>query len=340
MTGFRIKRSGEALILVVLAMLALAAQPCAGADKVRIGLLRAPSGGAVYIAKEKGYFSTEGIDAEPVFFETAQPIALAVMSGDIDFATSGVTVALYGMAGQGAMRIVGAYIREMPTFHSAGFFASNAAYAAGLRSFKDFPGHSVALPAIGSPPHYELALIAEKYGFDLKSMRLMQLQTNANQVPAVVGGTADLGVIQITAVTAALQHGDVKLIGWTGDETPWQLGAVFTATRTANERGPLVERFLRAYRKGVRDYHDAFTASDGKRRDGPTAEATLTILGKYVPQTRDQLALGVAYYDAEARLDVKDILHQIAWYKSQGMLKPEVDGNTIVDKRYVTPMPE
>jgi NitT/TauT family transport system substrate-binding protein len=325
-------------ILVLIAFVA-AAFPCAAADKVMIGTLKTPSGGAVYIAKEKGYFAAEGIDAEPVFFETAQPIAVAVVSGDIDFGTTGVTAAMYSLAGQGAMRIIGAYIREMPTFHATAYVVSNAAYAAGLRGFKDFLGHSVALPVLGSPPHYCLALLAQKYGFDLKSMRLLQLQTNANQVPAVIGGQADLGVIQITPVTPALERGELKLLGWCGDETPWQLGAVFTATRTADARGPLVERFLRAYRKGVRDFHDAFTGPDETRRDGPTAPATLDILAKYVGQDRAQLELGIAYYDAEARLDVTDILRQIDWYQSQGLLKGKVDGESLIDKRYVVPLP-
>jgi hypothetical protein len=31
------------------------------------------------------------------------------------------------------------------------------------------------------------------------------------------------------------------------------------------------------------------------------------------------------------------VLHQIAWYKSQGMVKGEVDGAAIMDPRYVLP---
>jgi NitT/TauT family transport system substrate-binding protein len=332
--GRRLPTAILALIALVLSLL-----PAAAADKVKIGLLKAATGGAIYLAKDRGYFAAEGIDAEPVFFVTAQPTALAVVSGDIDIGVTGITAALLSLAGQGAIRIVGAYIREMPTFHAAAFVASNAAYAAGLHGFKDFPGHSAALPVLGSPPHYILGLIAEKYGFDLKTMRLLQLQSNANQVPAVIGGQADLGVIQMTAVTPALERGDLKLIGWSGDETPWQLGVIIVSTRTANERGPLLKRFLGAYRKGARDYHDAFTGPDEKRRDGPTAPAVLALLGKYVGQSPAELELGVGYYDAEVRLDVKDVLHQIDWYQAQGLVKGKVDGNTLIDTRYVVPLP-
>ena len=50
------------------------------------------------------------------------------------------------------------------------------------------------------------------------------------------------------------------------------------------------------------------------------------------------IAPTVAYFDTEARLDVPDVLRQISWYKSQGMVKPEVDGASFIDKRYVVPL--
>jgi hypothetical protein len=35
---------------------------------------------------------------------------------------------------------------------------------------------------------------------------------------------------------------------------------------------------------------------------------------------------------------VKDILRQIVWYRAQGMIKPEVDAEATIDKRYVMPL--
>ena len=86
--------------------------------------------------------------------------------------------------------------------------------------------------------------------------------------------------------------------------------------------------------------HDAFTGSGETRQDGPSAPATLSIYAKYVGQPVEVVKIGIPYYDAEARLDVRDILHQIAWYKSQGMLKGPVDGAALIDQRYVIPLPE
>jgi len=100
-----------------------------------------------------------------------------------------------------------------------------------------------------------------------------------------------------------------------------------------------VAAFLRAFKKGARDYHDAFTGPGEKRQDGSGAQEILTILAKYTGQPPEQIKLSVAYVDGEARLDVKDIQHQIAWFKSQKMLKDEIDGASVIDNHYVVALP-
>ena len=314
-------------------------QSAHAAETVKVGLLRSPTvAGLLAIGVDKGFFAAENLTVVPVYFETAQPIALGVASGSIDVGITGLTAAFYSLAGQGQLHIVGGYLREQPTFHATAFVASNTAYAGSLRAYKDFSGHSVALPVLGSPPHYALALLADKYGFDLKSMRLLQLQTNANQVSAVTGGQADIGLIAPNAALGPIQRGDLKLLGWSGDETPWQLGAVFVNAATADSRGDLLRRYLRAYGNAIGDYRAAFAGSDDRRKDNATAPETLAVISKFLGLPVDQVALGIGYTDQ--RVDTSDILRQIAWYKSQGLVKPEVDGSKIIDTRYVIPLPD
>jgi hypothetical protein len=50
--------------------------------------------------------------------------------------------------------------------------------------------------------------------------------------------------------------------------------------------------------------------------------------------------LGTAYQDSEGRLDVKDVLHQIEWFRSQGMVKPGIDAAAVIDRRFVVAVPE
>ena len=332
-------RHAKAVVALGFALAFGAIVPAKAAEHVKIGTLKLAAGGLTFIAVEKGYFAAEGIEPELVFFDASQPIAVATASGAVDFGVTGLTGGFYALAGQGALRLIAGSAREAPSFRVMTFAAANSAYAAGLKSYKDLPGHSVGVSQIGSPVHYSLALIAEKYHFDLASLRLLPLQSMTNQVAAVTGAQADAVVIPVTAIMPAITHGDAKLIGFVGDETPWQSGGAFTTTKIANENPKLVEAFLRALRRGARDYHDAFTGPDGKQQDGPTAPAVLAIIAKYTGEPIDRIKQGIAYIDEDARLDVKDVYHQIAWYKAQGMLKGEVDGDQVVDKRYVIPLP-
>jgi NitT/TauT family transport system substrate-binding protein len=312
----------------------------AAAETVKIGTLRLLQYSAPFIAQEKGYFSAEGIDAQIVLFEVAEPAALGVVSGDLDFVMSGTSAALFTLGGQGTMRIIAGIQREVPTFRGFSLVASNNAYEAGLKSYTDLAGHSVTVTQIGSPPHYALALLAEKYGLDLKTMRVLALQTIPNEISALTGGQADAGLLTATSIMTPIDRGSLKFIGWVGDEVQWQGGVVATSTATANGKRDLVERFLRALRKGARDYHDAFTGPGETRQDGPTAPEILALLAKFTGQTPQQLEGGIAYLDRDARIDPKDILHQIAWFRAQGMVKGDFDPESLIDKRYIVPLPE
>jgi NitT/TauT family transport system substrate-binding protein len=310
----------------------------AAAEALKLGTVKGALVGPFYIAQEKGYFASEGLDVEIVYFDAAQPISVATASGDIDFGAVGLTGGFYSLGGQGALRIIAGFFSEAPGFRLITYLASNRAYSAGLTSLKDLSGHSVAVTQIGSAIHYALGLAAEKYGVDLASVHIMPLQANANIASAIVGGQVDAALLNSFYAGPIVQRGDAKLLGVVGDETPWQMGAVFTATKTANERHDTVERFLKGYRRGAQDYFDAFTGANGKRMDGPTAPAVAALIAKEIGQPVEDVRSSITYVDPELRLDVKDILHQIAWYKAQGMVKGPIDGDELIDKRYVIPL--
>jgi NitT/TauT family transport system substrate-binding protein len=311
----------------------------AGAQTVKIGLQKIAPLGPVFVAVDKGYFAAEGLTPELVFFDASQPIAVAAASGDIDFGVTGLTAGFYNLAGKGVLRIIASQVEEAQGFKGGVLVASNRAYADGLVSVKDLKGHSVAVTQIGSAIHYSLGLVVAKYGMDIADVRVLPLQTNANSVSAVIGGQADAALTPANNVLPSIARGEAKLLAYVGDEVHWQLGAVFTATRTADEREDLVRRFLIAYRKGTRSYHDAFAGPDDIRRDGPDAPEIVAIIAKYTGDTETNVRGGISYVDAEGRLDAADITRQVEWYKSRRMVSADVDGTALVDRRYAETLP-
>lgn len=324
---------------VVSIALSLLIIPAARGDAIKIGALKSIGAAPLFIAQDRGYFAAEGLDAQLVYFDASQPIVVAAVSGDIDIGVTGMTGGFFTLVGQGVLRLIGGYSREVPGFNFNAYVVSSRAYDAGLRSFKDLPGHSFAISQTGSPNHYALALIAEKYGFDLKTLRILPLQSISNIASAVTGGQADAAFLLGTPALPLIDRGDVKLLGWSGDETPWQLGALFVATATTNRRSGMLRHFLSAYRKASRDYHDAFTGPDETRRDGPTAPEMAALLARDTGLTVEQVKAGIIYIDPEARIDEADVLRQAAWYKSQNMVKEAIDPASLFDHRYLIPLP-
>ena len=57
----------------------------AAVEKVGVAVLPFVSSAPVFIAQSRGFFAAEGLEVDLRFFQAAQPVALAVASGDLEF---------------------------------------------------------------------------------------------------------------------------------------------------------------------------------------------------------------------------------------------------------------
>jgi NitT/TauT family transport system substrate-binding protein len=326
--------------LAAVALLALLAAAPASAEKITVGITKNTVSPALLLANDKGFFAAEGLECDmKLMVAGAEEVAVAVASGALDFGGAGLSGGLFNLARQ--VRIIAGGVHEAPGFQGLAMAASNRAWEDGLKSYRDLARiKTFAVTQVGGPTHYALVLAAAKYKFDLAAIRLVPLQSAPNEMAALVGGTIDATAPPTSSAAHAIQQGTVKLIAYVGDETPFQFGAVFASARMVAERPETVERFLRAYRKATRLYHDAFTGPEGARRDGPEAAGILALLAKDLGVSVDDVKLGVSYLDPDGRLDVTDVLHQIEWFRGQGMVKPGVDAAAVIDARYVVKLPD
>jgi NitT/TauT family transport system substrate-binding protein len=164
------------------------------------------------------------------------------------------------------------------------------------------------------------------------------LQGMPNIMSALTGEQVDTAVLPIPLAAPSVQRGDFKFLGYTSDEAPWQMGLIWTSTKTADNNPDRVQGFLRAYRKGGRDYFAAFTAPDGSSTFGKDSDDILKIIAKYVSQPVAQIKTALSYDDPEGRLDVADVANQVAWFHAQDMVKSAIDTNKLIDRRYALPI--
>ena len=322
-----------AAALAVTAALALAAP--ARAETVKVGITRLMGYAGVPVADALGYFKEQGITIEPVEFHSAAPIGVATAAGDTDFGISGMSASFYTLASHGQLRLIASASQDHPGFHTLILVASNKAWDEGLRAAKDLPGRSVAITQVGTSLEYSLGLIAKRERFAFDKLAIKPLQSNPNVVSALKGGTVDAALMPAGPVMPLVASKEIHSLGYVGDICDGFGGSMlFTSTAVANAKPDLVKRFLIAYRKGLADLHNAFVGPKGERRDGPGIEKMWSILTDFTQQPKDQLAEVVPYFDPKGRVDLGDVERQIAWYRSQQLLKGDVEAEKFVDKRF------
>ncbi|MDA9500059.1 ABC transporter substrate-binding protein [Bradyrhizobium sp. CCBAU 11357] len=325
--------------LAVAGLMAIVAMGTARAEdalKAKIGVLRLSSSAPVFIAVDKGYFREAGLEVELKFFDAAQPIAVATTSGDVDFGVTAFTAGLYNLAGKGVLKVIGGMSREKPGYPLIGYFASNNAYASGLKTPKDLAGKRVAMTQVGSSFHYSLGLLADKYGFKLADVKIVPLQSLSNAAAALKGETVDAALLPISTARKLMDEGGAKFLGWVGDETPWQLGAVFASPKTLANKA-LVTKFLGVLAKADREYHDVILTAmkDGVAPINEQTRPLLEIIAKYTNLSVEQVVGNCAYIDPDGKLDVKNVDNQIKWLQEQGFADKGFDAEAIIAKEFV-----
>jgi len=300
--------------------------------KLRVGVLRLASSGAVFIAQEQGWFKETGLDVDLVFFDAAQPIAVAAASGDIDIGVTAFTAGLFNLAGKGALSVVAGQAREVPGFPLDAYLATTQANGADMKAPKDIRGKRIGITQIGSSFHFAAGLLAEKYGFPISDVKFVPLHSMSNIVSALKGGAVDGALLPATGAQGAVDSGAARLLGWGGDEAAWQIGAAFVSAKVKPDE-KTIAAFLAAYRRGCRAYHEAFNVKGAPaERQAPL----LAIVGKYTNQPPETVAKTLSWVDPDGKLDVANVGKQIAWYQAQNFVDRGFGLDQVIDRRFVT----
>jgi len=317
------------------------ALPARAAAPIRLGLLRTASPAPLYIAQERGWFRDAGVEVQFRFFDAAQPIAAAAVSGDTDMGITALTGGFFALAGRGDLVVVGGGLHEQKGLKLTAVLVSRQAHAAGLTSLDKLAGHSFGITQYGSSFHYMAGRLAEIQGFDLKSLTLRPLQTVQNMVAAVRTGQVDATMAIASMAAPAAASGDSVVIGWVGDYVPYQITALFASKAMVGARADDLRKFCAAYQRGIAEYRAAFLNFDaaGDPQYGPATDAAIADITRYVfigdSQAGAKIKSGLGWYDVGGALNVADVRHQLAWFTAQGMVKGEVDANAIIDTRFL-----
>lgn len=326
----------HALTLMGAAALATPAIGASHSKKITVGALRFTSHSASFVALERGYFADTGLDVELKFFQAAQPMAVAIASGDVDYAVTAISGGLVNLAQKGAIKVIGGALSEEAGIDGQKILASNAAHADGLTAPSALGGRTYAVTQAGSSFHYMGSKIAAAEGVDVK---FKPLQKVGAIIGAMKSGQVDAWSIVPHIAKGLGGAGAVQIIGDVADYIPnYQVTTAFTsANNAANERAH-TEAFIAAFSAGAADFNAAMV---DKTEGDAARDQMVELIHKYVYTDRPlekaakSIINGSMRINQGAALNVSSVEDQLNWYKSEGLIDADVALSTLLDTSYV-----
>jgi len=266
MTRFASRRSILAAVLgAALAGTAFTAQ---AADRIRVGEGPFITGGAFYIAREKGYFSKLGLEIETKSFIDGAMAVPSMVAGELDMTFMTPNASLFNSVAKGAPLVV---ILDRGN-NRKGFAytlvnVTQALYDEGVHAMGDFAklkGKKMGVGALGSINQYNLAQALLKVGLD--PAKDVQWVVNISQPDLM----KMLGQGQVDATDLAWQFGVfAQQNKWgpivaTGDQmVPDAAIGMYAARKEFLEKNhDAAVRFAMAYLHAAREFNAAAQAPD------------------------------------------------------------------------------
>jgi NitT/TauT family transport system substrate-binding protein len=314
----------------------LAAPAIAQNKKVVVGALRFTSHAGSFVAVERNYFADAGLDVELRFFQAAQPMAVAIASGDVDYAVTAISGGLISLAQKGAIKVIGGALSEEPGIDGQKILASDAAFKAGLTSPAGLGGKKFGISTAGSSFHYMGSKIAQAEGVE---MSFVPLQKVGAIIGALKSDQIDAWSIVPHIAKPLAGSGAVHIIGNVSDYLPnYQVTTVFTSASNASDERDKTAAFLSAFGKGVTDYNSAMIDKSGGE-DG--VNAMVDLIHKFVYTDRERakaapsIINGTMRINEGSRLNVASVRDQLSWFQSEGLVDSSITLETFVDTSYV-----
>ena len=314
---------------------ALALPALAQGEPLQVGVLRLASHAPTFIALERGLFAEAGLDVELVYFDAAQPMAVAIAAGDVDYGMTAISGGLINLAEKGAIKVFGGALAETPDVPGQVILVSDAAFKDGVTSPAMLDGRRFAMTTAGSSFHYMGSRIAEAEGVE---MEFVPLQTVGAVIGALRTGQVDAWSIVPNIAAGLVASGEMHEIGRVADYLPgYQVTTIFGATEMVADR-ETTEAFLGVMREAIAAHNATMIAREG----GDEAAAEMArVVGGYVYPDRtaeeaaEAILSGAMMINEGAALDMGSVRDQLEWFQSEGLIDGSITVESFVDTSYV-----
>ena len=297
--------------------------------EVPIGAAPTMSTVGIFLAKEKGYFKEQGIEAviNPFKASGAKMVPF-LATGQLYVGGGNINAGMYNAIAQSIdIKIVADKGTVAPKHGYLALLVRKDHVDSGrYKSYKDLKGMTMAVTAKGVSQEIATEKYLKSVGLSLKDIKLVNLGYSDMNI-ALANKSID-ATVQIEPFVAAAVKNDIAVRVAGDDEVyPNQQSAVIFMSPVFIKKYPKqAQGFVTAYVKGLRDYNNAFGKGIGKKE-------VIDVLTKYT-RIKDR-----SVYDSvvpvglhpNGDLNVESLKSDAKWFYDKGYLKKVPDIDSIVD---------
>ena len=313
----------------------LAAPQWAAGQVITVGATSSTSDTPIYIADRKGYFRAEGLDVKVSNFRSAADMVAPLGAGQLEAGAGSASAGLYNAVARGIrIRIVADKASSPPGYGATKILVRKDHVESGrYRELKDLKGMKLAMNAPGVSNTSTLNTLLMSAGLKYSDIETVDLPL-PDHVAALRNKSVDGSASVEPAPALALRNGDAVLIRSDDEILPdHQIAVLLYSEEFAQHRSDAAKGFMRAYLRAVRFYNDALANG---RLDGPTAEEVIAILTEATPVKDRSIykLITPTGIDPDGRVNKASLLHDLAFYTEQGLIKGRVNLDDVIDETF------
>jgi ABC-type nitrate/sulfonate/bicarbonate transport system substrate-binding protein len=214
----------------------------------------------IFLAVERGYFSSQGLDVELIPFQAVAAMTAPLASGELLVGAGGVTSGLFNaMVRDIPIRVVADRNYVPVDFTGTGWAVRKDLLDSGqVKTPADLKGLTVAMGAKGGTAETELDALLRRGGLSVSDVEVKEFPNNL-QPAAFANKSIDVAFTFDPYLTAILEQDTARMWFTSGQVIPNHEQSVIIYSPVFGDRYPEAARsWMVAYVQGVRDYVKAF----------------------------------------------------------------------------------
>ncbi|HXG50736.1 MAG TPA: ABC transporter substrate-binding protein [candidate division Zixibacteria bacterium] len=317
-------------VVLGILVLALASVPVRAGEKVRIGYVHVFDDAPVVIARDKGFFAAEGLEAGVTMFTSGPTLVKGLVSDQLDAGVLGFTNAITWSSQGADLKIVG---KVQEGFHS--LIARNDR---NIKKLGDLKGKSIASQAAGSTADIVLkGVVLKKAGLTDKDLQIMYTAPST-ALASLKAGRVDSAFLFEPYDSIVRATASVTEIYEVGKHWPFPCMVVIVPGKLVKDRPAAVRGLLASIKRSVEFMKQ--NPAEASRILAPAfmPDGDLSVEGRTIPAQEIMLkSLKSNVFDWRlSKADLKRMEELSGIMREMDILKNRVPLSSVVDLRWQT----